>query len=136
MRVLTGTVVLVGCLAIALAVTVVAEEDQRGRGGQDRPTQNLQVLPSTLTTAEMMPIMRNVAQSLGVQCTHCHVQNRAADEKPQKLVARKMLEMVMHINNDHLAGIGEPAPEGQSKVTCFTCHRGSLKPDTQPPGGM
>jgi hypothetical protein len=126
---------LVGCLAIGLAVTVVADEDQRGRGRQARPTQNLQVLPSTYTTADVMPIMQDVARALGVQCTHCHVQNRAADEKPQKLVARRMLQMVMAINGEHLDGIGAPAPEGEFKVTCFTCHRGSLKPATQPAGG-
>jgi photosynthetic reaction center cytochrome c subunit len=135
MRLRTATSMLAGCLILGLAVTVTADGDQRG-GGQARPTQNLQVLPSTYTTADMMPIMRNVARALGVQCTHCHVQNRAADEKPQKLIARKMFEMVMHINNEHLAGIGEPAPPGQPKVTCFTCHRGSLKPATAPDGGI
>lgn len=136
MRVRTATFVLVGCLTLGLAVALSAGDDPPDTAQQARPTQNLQVLPSTYTTADMMPIMRNVARALGVQCTHCHVGNRAADEKPQKLVARRMFEMVNHINEDHLAGIGEPAPEGQPKVTCFTCHRGSLKPATAPDGGI
>jgi hypothetical protein len=127
----TGRIVLVGCLAVGLAVTATADADRQGR-----PTQNLQVLSSTLTTADIMPIMQNVRRALGVQCSYCHVQNRAADEKPQKLVARKMFEMVMQINNEYLDAIGEPVPDGQLKVTCFTCHRGALKPESQPSGGV
>jgi hypothetical protein len=106
---------------------------QGQRGG--RPTSNLQVLPKEWTTAEVFPVMQGVAAALGVQCTHCHEQDRSSDAKPQKLVGRKMLQMTMAINNEYLKDVGQPAPPGESKVTCFTCHRGSLKPATAPPGG-
>lgn len=99
------------------------------------PTQNLQVFPKDMTRQELQPIMQGFTKALGVQCTHCHVggpQDRAKDDKPQKLAARKMLQMVMEINDKHLAGLttlGLPAgTEPMQKVTCMQCHRGSLKP--------
>jgi hypothetical protein len=52
----------------------------------------------------------------------------------------------MHINDEHLRGIGSaevparaagapPALGTPEKVTCFTCHRGVLKPATAASGG-
>ncbi len=104
----------------------------RGRGG---PPQNLQVLPKDWTTQQVQQFMRTFTAALGVECSHCHVgtpQERAKDDNPKKAIARKMLQMTMAINNDMLKGIGEPAPEGTRKVTCFTCHHGALKPLTAP----
>lgn len=126
--------VLLACLVVGTAITVVAQA-QQAQPGQARPTTNLQVLPKEWTTADMQPVMQGVAASLGVQCTYCHERDRSLDTKPQKLVARKMFEMTNHINNEHLKGIGEPPAAGVMKVTCFTCHRGALKPATAPEGG-
>jgi hypothetical protein len=100
---------------------------------------NLQVLPKTITRAELVPIMRNFALQLGVRCEHCHVGEGndlskfdfAADKKPAKATARQMLRMVNTLNTT-LADVGTPAAAGQSKVTCFTCHRGATKPLTGP----
>ena len=63
------------------------------------------------------------------------MQERAKDDNPKKAIARKMLQMAMAINNDLLKGVGEPAAAGAAKVTCFTCHRGAIKPLTAPGGG-
>lgn len=107
----------------------------RGRGG---PPQNIQVLPKDWTTQQVQMYMRTFTAALGVECTHCHVgtpQERAKDDKPEKAKARKMIQMVAAINDDLLKGVGEPAPAGTSKVTCFTCHRGALKPLTAPASG-
>ena len=46
------------------------------------------------------------------------------DAKPAKSIARRMLKMVTALN-EKVAGIGEPAPAGAPKITCFTCHRGA-----------
>ena len=59
--------------------------------------------------------MRTFTVALGVQCTHCHAGtppqlNYPSDEKPTKDVARKMIHMVMHINDEHLKGIGSATP--------------------------
>ena len=124
---------------------------QQARGGQ--PPQNLKVLPKTWTRVQVMSLMRTFTGALGVQCTHCHAGtppqlDYASDEKPTKAVARKMIHMVMHINDEHLKGIGSPTPEAPrpagappalgtlpEKVTCFTCHRGLLKPATAAASG-
>jgi hypothetical protein len=103
---------------------------------------NLQVLPKTITRVDLVPIMRGFALNLGTRCEHCHVGEGndlskfdfASDAKPPKAVARKMLQMVT-VLNEQMAGIGEPAPAGTAKITCFTCHRGALKPLTSPGGG-
>jgi hypothetical protein len=50
-----------------------------------------------------------------------------------------MLQMVMEINDKHLAGlatVGLPErTEPMIKVTCMQCHRGSLKPPATVVGG-
>ncbi len=104
---------------------------------QARTPQNLQVLPKDMTLQQVQQTMRSFTAALGVECSHCHVggmQDRAKDDNPKKLLARKMLQMTMALNKD-LASVGEPAAAGASKVTCFTCHRGQLKPATAPPPG-
>ena len=103
---------------------------------------NLQVLPKTTTRAEILPVMKGFALNLGVRCEHCHVGEGndlskfdfAADAKPAKSIARRMLKMVTTLN-ETVAGIGEPAPAGTAKITCFTCHRGAVKPLIAPGGG-
>ncbi len=127
----TAAVVAVFCSLLGMSVAVSAQ----GQRGQPRPTTNLQVLPKEWTTADIQPVMQRVAASLGVQCTYCHERDRSLDTKPQKLLARKMLQMTTAINDDFLKDIGEPPAEGERKVTCFTCHRGALKPATAPEGG-
>ena len=117
---------------LAVAVTKTSAQDPPPTGGQAAPLQNLQVLPKEMTRPEVTALMRTFTQALGVQCTHCHVgspQERFKDEKETKATARKMLKMVMAINGDHL-GVkpGEP-----NKATCYSCHRGALKPLTAPP---
>lgn len=107
-----------------------------GRKPLPEPT-NLQVLPKTTTRAQLTPIMRRISGALGVDCTHCHVSmtDNAPDDKPAKAIARKMLKMTMQINDEMLKDVGTPAPAGEQKVTCFTCHRGALKPLTTAAAG-
>ena len=56
-------------------------------------------------------------------CAHCHVEGDfASDAKYTKVVARRMIEMVRHLNTgwqSHIANTG---------VTCYTCHRGNPIP--------
>lgn len=130
---------------------------------QQPAPKNLQVLPKDMPRPDVVRLMRSFAMGLGVRCQHCHVGEGndlskfdfASDAKPQKEIARKMLRMVMEINNRHLADVVVPAapaapPDpaappaaappaaapGQPpapRVTCFTCHRGALKPLTVAP---
>jgi tetratricopeptide (TPR) repeat protein len=99
---------------------------------------NLQVLPKEWTTAQVLPVMREIAAALGTECGHCHVWTGAgapgndfpADVKPEKAKARVMLKMVMDINNTigtEFAKLGKPANQ-LVKVECVTCHRGQIIP--------
>ena len=79
--------------------------------------------------------MNFITQALGVTCGTCHVRgNFASDEKPEKLTARRMLEMTRAINKqtfpDHQPKPGESV---LGRVTCYTCHQGERTPKL-PPG--
>lgn len=145
---------MVALAGMALAVGVAAAQQRQGQPpaggppqggrGPQQPPKNLQVLPKDMTTQQVQQVMRLFTSGLGVMCDQCHVsqQDRASDDKPPKLVARKMLAMMLAVNKDYLKDVGEPlpapaqpAPLPPMKVTCYTCHRGALKPLTAPPPG-
>jgi|SoiMethySBSTD1v2_1073268.scaffolds.fasta_scaffold479297_2 photosynthetic reaction center cytochrome c subunit len=72
--------------------------------------------------------MKRYNRSLGVECTHCHVEGSWADEsKPEFDIARNMSKMVPAVN-EHL---GEA-----DRVSCWTCHRGEVRPSRQPAPAM
>ena len=127
-------VLAVAGLALAASTTLRAQIPEK--------ITNLQVLPKTTTRAEILPVMKGFALNLGIRCEHCHVGEGndlskfdfASDAKPAKAVARQMMKMVTALNTQ-VEGIGDPAPAGTAKITCFTCHRGAVKPLTAPGGG-
>ena len=79
--------------------------------------------------------MNFITQALGVTCGTCHVRgNFASDEKPEKLTARRMLEMTKGINNQFFPNHTPKAGESVlGRVTCHTCHQGERTPKL-PPG--
>jgi photosynthetic reaction center cytochrome c subunit len=72
-------------------------------------------------TRHMVSITQWVSPTEG--CTYCHnPANLAEDSKYTKVVARRMIQMTQHVNEDwkkHVADTG---------VTCYTCHRGNPVP--------
>jgi hypothetical protein len=93
-------------------------------GGGPRPAsfKNLKILKPE----EVRAAMGSFVAGTGMKCADCHVQGAFdSDEKPQKVTARKMLEMVRGVN----AGTFN----GDNKVTCYTCHRGEAHPVSAPP---
>lgn len=97
---------------------------------------NLQALPKEIERRELIDVMRNFAQGLGVRCNHCHVGENAAtlegfdfasDEKETKKVARAMMKMTREINQRLLPTTGRAST---LEVRCVTCHRGLEKPQT------
>ena len=97
---------------------------------------NLKVLPKTIGKEELLGTMRSFALGLGVRCTYCHVGREgapldsvkfASDDKRTKRAARVMMDMVKHINEEHLADVPE-RPEPHVVVRCETCHRGVARP--------
>ena len=85
---------------------------------------NVQVLKDVSASA-FMDAMRSFTMSLGVDCEHCHVQgNFAADDKPAKAMARKMITMTRSINDSTFGG--------KAEVRCYTCHKGQVDPQSAP----
>jgi len=125
--------VFLGSFAILCLTLIVVTA--RPVAAQQPAPKNLQVLPKDFTNQQVTAVMRTFTAGLGVQCNYCHVQDRSSDEMPHKVTARKMLAMEMAINTQFLKDVGEPAPAGQNKVTCYTCHRGTEKPLTAAPAG-
>lgn len=86
--------------------------------------QNVKVLgdvPVGEFTRLMVSMTKWVAPDQG--CAACHnTANLADDSLYTKVVARRMLQMVQHINKDWTKHVGETG------VTCYTCHRGQLVP--------
>ena len=105
-------------VAFAICSTLLLAQDAgRGRGG---PPKNLKVLKPE----EIRATMAAFVQGTGLMCDGCHVADRSSDEKNEKVVARKMLEMVRGVNASTF--------NGDNKVTCFTCHRGESQPKSTP----
>jgi hypothetical protein len=97
---------------------------------------NLKVLPRDISPDSLVAMMGRFTRALGVRCSHCHVGEEgrplstydfAADDKAAKRTARVMLQMVHHINHEHLAEV-ERRVEPPVRVECATCHRGATTP--------
>ena len=83
---------------------------------------NVQVLKRA-PADQWFDTMAFIAGSLGVTCDHCHSSKFETDEgNPNKLKAREMMRMVDRINQDQFGG--------KVVVTCNTCHRGNVKPES------
>jgi len=129
---------LVGALAmvaVAGSLTVARAQERGGPPAPPPEPKNLQVLPKTMTTAQILPIMRNFAAALGTNCGYCHQwtgpgaagNDFSVDTKPQKDVARAMMRMANAANEAIAAATKKPADQ-QTRVQCMTCHRGEAIP--------
>ncbi|HZL56017.1 MAG TPA: photosynthetic reaction center cytochrome c subunit family protein [Bryobacteraceae bacterium] len=93
----------------------------RGMGAMPAP-KNLKILKPE----EIRPVMSAFVAGTGLKCGDCHVIGAFdSDEKPRKVTARRMLEMVR--------GVNATTFNGNDKVTCYTCHRGEARPVSAPP---
>jgi photosynthetic reaction center cytochrome c subunit len=127
------------CLAFVAFVCATSSPTFSGAGAQQdqRPAapaqqevklaeqvyKNIQVMKG-MPASRLMSAMSRLTQSLGVDCSHCHVPDALdKDDKPAKQTARKMFEMVRTIN----------ATLGANRVSCYTCHRGQPQPASTPP---
>jgi tetratricopeptide (TPR) repeat protein len=107
---------------------------------QPPPMTNLQLYPKDTPRPQIVATMQGFVQALGVQaqggCGYCHVGTApqfdfAADTKPQKTVARKMILMAREVNGKLPEIVGKPATETTS-LRCATCHRGVPIPKLLP----
>ena len=136
------------CAALSVVAAVmlagrVARVSGAARQAQpsDKPVEqtrkNIQVLKG-LPSSQLVPLMNFVSVSLGVRCDFCHVKQGKdpktgfdnwvweSDEKQEKKTARQMMQMVLTLN--HSQGFGLDPGE----ISCYTCHRGSTRPQSLP----
>ncbi|MEQ1948659.1 MAG: photosynthetic reaction center cytochrome c subunit family protein [Bryobacteraceae bacterium] len=79
---------------------------------------------------EFMTTMGFLSASLGISCVNCHGEASAgnwpryADENDMKRKTRGMIAMVNAMNKSFFGG--------QRRLTCYTCHRGSVDPEMTP----
>jgi hypothetical protein len=74
---------------------------------------------------DRMAGMQTIDRDLGVNCSHCHVgEDWKRDDKPQFAFAGRMIKMTQGLSAGTLRDLGG--------VTCWTCHRGKVKPDRMP----
>lgn len=104
---------------IALVAAVVLGWPSKSEG--DPQFKNVQVL-TDLTMDELQDYMAEMVEHLGVKkCTFCHAQDKSSDEKEHKVIARQFIKFTKELNEGFFK-------DKESKVTCYTCHRGQEKP--------
>src|ERR1700674_5066286 len=123
-----------GTLITCLMVMVSAHA-QGGQAATAKPQmaedafKNVQVLRG-IPVNQFLETMGFFAASLSLNCTDCHTSEsggsweKYADDTPLKNTARRMVLMVNAINK---ADFGS-----KRNVTCYTCHRGSQRPEVTP----
>jgi hypothetical protein len=130
------TVVLL-ILSVAAGLSIVSHA-QQSTGGKpvEQVRKNIQVLKG-LPDSQLFLVMNFVGDSLGVNCDHCHVKGEKnpqtgedtwlweRDDKKEKATARDMMRMVLELNRNRF--------NREAVVTCYTCHRGSTRPERMAP---
>jgi hypothetical protein len=115
-----------------------AEQEQLAARDDTRPAEqvykNIQVLKG-VPADKLLQTMKYFTRALGVRCEHCHVTAPGSqipgfgafskDDIEAKQTARKMIQMAGAIGRDFFPGKAGP--------TCWTCHRGNVKPEIEPP---
>ena len=124
----------VAALLIGLTAAHAQQTGQASNTSQKEPMseevfKNIQVLRG-VPVNQFMEMMGFFAASLSMNCTDCHTKESGgnwalyADDTPLKQTARRMVVMMNAINKADFGGARE--------VTCYTCHRGSERPDVTP----
>lgn len=119
------------CCANFSSGTADRSETAERAAGQEKTAEqayrNIQILKG-LPASQLPNVMAVMTGSLGVRCNHCHGQPFEKDDKPAKQTARRMIQMVFDLNKGNFGG--------RDAVTCYTCHRGQLKPVAAPAVGQ
>jgi len=103
----------------------MAPAPQSGNKRAVEQFKNIQVLKD-IPADQLIPSMQFITASLGVECDFCHVQGAFdKDDKKAKQTARKMMQMMITINQENF--------DNHREVTCYSCHRGSTTPVGTPP---
>jgi photosynthetic reaction center cytochrome c subunit len=89
---------------------------------------NIQALKG-MPASQMRPVMSLISTSLGMKCDQCHVTDAyEKDDKRPKQTTRQMIRLTLDVNKNSF--------DGQTQVTCYSCHRGQERPVSSPPLGQ
>lgn len=114
-----------GTSVVSIAVLLAAGQSPPQQQTAAQRFKNIQVLKD-IPAGELLPAMQYITVALGVRCSFCHVERQfEKDDKPEKQTARKMITMLLAIDNENF--------NGRREVTCYTCHHGSARPMGNPP---
>ena len=123
-------------IIIAVSLLAVTASSQTADKPVEQVRKNIQVLKG-LPDSQLFLVMNFVGDSLGVHCDYCHVKGEKnpqtgedtwaweKDDKKTKLVGREMMRMVLDLNHNVF--------KREAAVTCYTCHRGSTRPERMVP---
>jgi hypothetical protein len=127
MRAWSGLICVFAVSFACIADTVGAEQDDNSKAAE-AAFKNIQVLKG-INASELIPTMVFIRSSLGVECNFCHVNqpkwSPELDQKEEKKTARGMILMMRQINQQNF--------NGETRVTCATCHQGHSRPGKTPP---
>jgi len=119
-------------IVIAVSLVAVTASSQTTDKPVEQVRKNIQVLKG-LPDSQIFLVMNFVGDSLGVHCDYCHVKGEKnpqtgedtwlweKDDKKNKLTGREMMRMVLDLNHNVF--------KREGTVTCYTCHRGSTRPE-------
>ena len=95
---------------------------------QDKP-KNLQVLEFE-SVRDLKKYMKKIQKDLGVKCKFCHDINDKSIDTEHKIIAREMMKMQIDLNKGFFTQIGDSLLKhgNTPQISCWTCHRGSKKP--------
>jgi hypothetical protein len=114
-------------LFMLIFVLIIIASTSQAQTAEQR-FKNIQIFKNIPAT-QLDPTMAFISGALGVRCSYCHVTNQFdKDDKPTKLAARRMIQMVFDINKGTF--------NGQTAVSCYTCHRGKPAPVSVPAVGQ
>lgn len=125
-----------GIIGVAAFLLTGPSASAQGRGAQQAPPPpmtNLQVFPKDAPRQQVVTVMQQFTQALGVRCEYCHVDDpgtkvdMASDEKQPKKTARAMMLMTRDINVK-VPEAAAKTPDTATRVACVTCHRGVAIP--------
>jgi hypothetical protein len=126
--------IVISALSLAIIGSIAATEPAK----KPEPAfRNLKVLPKNISQKQLSAIMVDQFQDeLGVSCNFCHSENKethkpdyASDEKPEKQIARLMMQMTNGINKKFFKIKHNMIGDSTSIVTCGTCHQGKPVPE-------
>lgn len=124
-------IVLASCFAAGVQAVVAQNAEQKPAEAPKTAAEqykNIQIL-KTVPAEDLLPTMRYMGASLGVECGFCHVSENGRlapekDDKREKQTAREMMKMVMTINQENF--------DGRQQVSCNSCHNGHTNPSIVP----